>query len=406
VTNRWKKARNGVLVLGLVAAVGVGAWARSRGPSVAVVRARRAEVVQTVVASGRVLPPSRLEIASVVLGAVRTVHVEVGDRVTAGQVLVELDDADARAQLERARASVGSAQARRTSLSRLTSRVAGTDAERAAAVVAQARATVERYERLRAVEAVTGVELENARTALVQAEAAQRAAMTTAAEQSSTGSEGRALVAGVTLARADISAAEARLAQFRIVTPADGVVLARSVEPGDVAQPGVVLLVVASSGDTTVRIDPDETTLSLLREGLPALASAEAFPTERFDAIVSSIAPSIDAERGTVDVRLRVPEPPPYLRTDMTISVEIECARHEHALSVHAEAVRDVGTERPWVMLVVGDRTERRDVTLGLRGRDVVEILDGLAEGDRAVPATEGGVEPGMRVRPREDAAP
>jgi len=406
VTPGWKKARDGAVVLGLVGLVAAGLWARSRGPSVVVVRARRAEVVQTVVASGRVLPPSRLEIASVVLGAVRAVHVDVGDRVTAGQVLVELDDADARAQLERARAAVGSAQARRTSLSRLTSRVAGTDAERAAAAVAQARATVERYERLRAVEAVTGVELENARTALVQAEAAQRAAVTTATEQSSTGSEGRALVAGVTLARADITAAEARLAQFRIVTPVDGVVLTRSVEPGDVAQPGVVLLVIASTGDTTVRIDPDETTLSLLREGLPAIASAEAFPTERFEALVASIAPSIDAERGTVEVSLRVPEPPAYLRTDMTISVEIECDRHANALSVDAEAVRDVGTERPWVMLVVGDRTERRDVTLGLRGRDAVEILEGLAEGDRAVPATEGGVEPGMRVRVREDAAP
>ncbi len=405
MTNPWKKVRNGVLVLGLLAGAGVAAWAWSRGPSVLVVRVQRAEVVQTVVASGRVLPPSRLEIASVVLGAVRAVHVDVGDRVTAGETLVELDDADARAQLERARASVGSAQARRTSLSRLTSRVAGTDADRAAATVAQARATVERYERLRAVEAVTGVELENARTALAQAEAAQRAAVTTATEQSSTGSEGRALVAGVTLARADITAAEARLAQFRIVAPVDGVVLARSVEPGDVAQPGTVMLVVASLGETTVRIDPDETTLSLLREGLAAIASAEAFPTERFDATVSSIAPSVDAERGTVEVGLRVPEPPPYLRTDMTVSVEIECARHPNALSVAAEAVRDVGTERPWVMLVVGDRTERRGVTLGLRGRDAVEILRGLAEGDRVVPATEVGVEAGMRVRPREDPA-
>ncbi len=402
----WKKVRNVAIALVLLAAVVGFAWFRSRGPSVAVVRAVRAEVIQTVVASGRVLAPTSVEVASVTLGAVRAVHVDEGQRVTAGQLLIELDDRDAQAQLLRARASVGSAQARRSSLTRLTSRVAATDVERAESALAQARATVERYERLRTSDAVTGVELENARTALAQAESARSAARTTATEQSPSGAEGRVLVAGVDLARADVASAEARLAQLRIVAPADGIILSRTVEPGDVAQPGVTLLVIATTGDTTIRIDPDESTLSLLREGLAAVASAEAFPDQRFEASVSSIAPSIDAERGTVGVRLRVPSPPEYLRPDMTISVEIEAARVPDALSVAAEAVRDVGTEHPWVLLVVGDRAERREVVIGLRGEDVVQIREGLAEGDRVIPATEGGIEAGMRVRPREERAP
>jgi HlyD family secretion protein len=206
----------------------------------------------------------------------------------------------------------------------------------------------------------------------------------------------------VDLARADVATVEARLAQTRIVAPADGVVLRRAVEPGDVAQPGVVLLELATIGETTLRIDPDESTLSLLREGLPAIASAEAFPEERFEATVASIAPSIDADRGTIDVRLRATEPPAYLRTDMTVSVEIEAARHPDVLSLSADAVRDVGTTSPWVLLVSGQRVERREVRLGLRGQDVVEIREGLVQGDSVVPSTEAGIEAGARVRPRD----
>lgn len=399
---RAKRIRNALIAALVLAAVAAFAWHRSRGPLVSVVRPVRAEVVQTVVASGRVLAPARIAVGSVTLGAVRAVHAELGQRVVAGQLLVELDDRELQAQLLRARASVGSAQARRTSLSRLTSRVATTEVDRAEAALAQARATVARLERLRASDAISGVELDDARTALAQAEAAASAARTTATEQSLTGAEGRSLAAGVDLARADVAAVEARIAQMRIVAPADGVVLRRAVEPGDVAQPGVTLLELATVGDTTIRIDPDESTLSLLREGLPAIASAEAFASERFEAVVASIAPAVDADRGTVEVRLRVPAPPSYLRTDMTVSVEIEAARRADVLTVSADAVRDVGTEAPWVLRLEGERVERRDVRLGLRGRDVVEIVEGLVEGDRVVPTTEAGVEPGARVRARE----
>jgi HlyD family secretion protein len=210
------------------------------------------------------------------------------------------------------------------------------------------------------------------------------------------------LAAGVGLARADVATIEARLAQTRILAPADAVVLRRSVEPGDVAQPGATLLELATLGDTTIRIDPDESTLALLREGLPALASAEVFPEERFEAVVASIAPSVDVDRGTIDVRLRVVSPPAYLRTDMTVSVEVEAARQPDVLTLPADAVRDIGTGSPWVLRVEGDRVVRRGVRIGLRGQDVVEIREGIAEGDRVVPTTEAGVADGMRVRAHE----
>jgi HlyD family secretion protein len=100
-----------------------------------------------------------------------------------------------------------------------------------------------------------------------------------------------------------------------------------------------------------------------------------------------------------VEVKLRVPEPPQYLRQDMTVSVDIEVARSPGALALRAEAVREATGASPWVLLVTGGRAVRRNVELGLRGTGWVEIRSGLEPGDRVVPAA-APIQPGQRLRP------
>jgi HlyD family secretion protein len=97
-------------------------------------------------------------------------------------------------------------------------------------------------------------------------------------------------------------------------------------------------------------------------------------------------------------VKLRVPEPPQYLRQDMTVSVDIEVARSPGALALPAEAVRDATGASPWVLLVEDSRAVRRPVQLGLRGTGWVEIRSGLKPGDRVVPAG-APIRPGQRLR-------
>ncbi len=100
-----------------------------------------------------------------------------------------------------------------------------------------------------------------------------------------------------------------------------------------------------------------------------------------------------------MEVKLTVADPPPYLRQDMTVSVDIEVARREQALVVPARAVHDALSGAPWVMGIRGGRAVKRPVRLGLRGNTSIEIRDGLAEGDVVVPAT-ARVLTGQRVRP------
>ena len=91
---------------------------------------------------------------------------------------------------------------------------------------------------------------------------------------------------------------------------------------------------------------------------------------------VSFIGPAVDPQRGTVEVKLRVPEPPDYLRAGMTVSVDVLVARRERALTVPRESVRQ--DERgAWVLVVREGRAVRQPVSLGLLGDARVELASG-----------------------------
>jgi HlyD family secretion protein len=214
------------------------------------------------------------------------------------------------------------------------------------------------------------------------------------------GAETAAARAALDQAEANRQAAAVRLEQTVIRAPADGVLISRSVEPGDVAQAGKTLMVLAPAGETQLVLQIDEKNLAHLAPGQKALASADAFPGQRFGAELFYINPGVDAQRGSVEVKLRVPQPPAYLKQDMTVSVDIEVARRDDALLAPADAVRDAAGKSPWVLALRGGRAERVPVRLGLRGDAVAEIAEGLGPEERLIPASAVGVAAGDRVRP------
>ncbi|TAK29506.1 MAG: efflux RND transporter periplasmic adaptor subunit [Myxococcaceae bacterium] len=402
--------RRGLKVLALLVVLGAVAWfaaQRALGPKVAVVLPARREVVQTVVSSGRVLSPAEVSLGSQLGGLVREVRAREGERVTAGQVLVELDDRELSTQVEQARAGVLVASTRVGQLRTVSARVAGESVRQAQANLRAAETTWERQRTLFRSGAIAAAELESAQRSVDVARSQLQSAQIASAGSSAGGGDARVAVAGRVQAEAALRVAEARLAQSRVVAPGAGVIMTRSVEPGDVVTPGRALLVLLRDGDTELSMTPDERNLADLRLGQRAVASAEAFPDRPFPAEVSYIAPTIDALRGTVEVKLRVPTPPPFLRPSMTVSVEVEVARHPNALSLPPDAVRDAATPSPWVMVVGDDgRTARRPVTLGLRGERVVEVASGLGERERVVPSSVGAaVRVGQRVRLRSAEA-
>lgn len=384
----------------LVLVLAVGGWVLFRqlqGHPAGAVRVHRADAVQTVLVSGRVLPPAEITLAARVDAPVVEVLADEGDAVEASAVLARLDAAEAEAEVAQARASLARAQAASGRSRRIAPRVAQQGLARAEVQLAEARRTLEQAERLVASGAWPSDRLAAARDSLAQAQSAERSA---ALELSAArGADVQVAAAAVQEALAALSLAEERLAHTTVRAPVAGVVLERLVAVGDDARPGASLFRLAAEGPPILSVDPDERHLSQLALGQPARVRSDAYADRPFDARVSFIAPAIDPERGTVEVRLLPTESNDFLRPNMTVSVEIEVDRADDALVVPARLVFDRVTDSPWVWGAVGGRLVRRPVELGLRGDESLQVTDGLAEGDEVLDVVDARLEAGDRVR-------
>jgi HlyD family secretion protein len=176
-------------------------------------------------------------------------------------------------------------------------------------------------------------------------------------------------------------------------------VLTRQVEPGQIVQPGKALMALALAGPTQLVAQVDERFLDQLQVGQSAMVVADAFAGQRFAARVLSIAPSVDAQRGAIEVKFALEQQPPaFLREDMTLSVEVETGRRARALVLPLRALRtQASVESATVLVVDAGRAQERKLRLGLRSLSAAEILEGLAEGDQVL--LGGTIKAGDRVR-------
>ena len=374
----WFRRSAWWVVAALAVAVALVAFVLARPTSADAMRVERRDVARTILLTGRVRPPSRPQVGATTAGTVQRVLVREGDRVSGGQLLLQLDDALARATVAEARAALASVRGR-----------AQSEREQAATAVQQAARDLERTRRLNEAGAVSARDVE--------------AAMKTAADARSAADAVNARVAAgafaeVARARAALAAAEAQLANLRIAAPAAATVVARLVDAGDVVVPGQPLLELATVGASEIVAVASEDNLADLRVGAHAVVSADAYPAQRFTAQVAWISPAVDPTQGTVEVRLGIPDQPAYLVPDMTVSVNIDVASRRNAVVVPREAVHDLGTAAPWVLVEQAGRAVRRPIQTGIVGESMVEVLQGLAEGEQVLAAT---VKPDARIRVR-----
>lgn len=393
-----------IAVLALALLAGLATWWATRAPLVPAVTARMAPLVRTLQFSARVATASRVELGSTLTGRVLSVAVDEGDPVKAGDVLVTLESDELQAALAQTQASERQAAARLAGL-RSTGRSAAQAAvAQAESVLVAARAELTRTQELTTQGFLSQARLDDARRAVAVAQAQLDAARAQSAANAEPGTDVAQAQAQLALASAARAAAEARLAEAVLTAPADGRVLSRLVEPGQIVQPGRALLGLALAGPLQLVAQVDERYLEQLQPGQTAGVLADAYPAQRFTARVLSISPLVDAQRGAIEIKFSLPQPvPAFLREDMTLSVEVETARRERALVVSADALRGNGSTQASVWLERDGRVEARPVSLGLRTLDAAEIVEGLSEGERVL--IGAAPPPGQRVRVAHAAA-
>jgi HlyD family secretion protein len=358
-----------------------------------------APLLQSVVVSARMASPSRVFLGSTVTGRVAEVPQREGAALEGGQLVVRLEDTELLAAARQADAALAGAQARLSGQATLATPLAQQQLLQARATADAAVRERERNEALFAQGFIGQARLDevrrNAEVALSQRRAAE--AQQTA---NATGTELVQAEARVAEARAAAELARARLAQTRIVAPAPALLLQRLAEPGQIVQPGTRLAELALRAAPQLVAQVDEKYLGQLAVGQDASVVADAFPGRPFAARVASIAPLVDAQRGSIEVKFDLPAVPDFLRDDLTVSVEVVTGRRERALALPTQALRP----GPSVLVLEGGHAVARSVGLGLRSQAQVEVVQGLKAGEQVV--LDPGVRAGDRVRPGPATAP
>lgn len=277
----------------------------------------RGDLALTVQANGTLQPTRSVSVGSELSGTVSQVRVDVNDRVQRGQVLVTLDTVKLADQIARSRAGLASARAA---------------VSQAAATLAEATATLARLEKVQQLSAgqvPAATELDSARAARDRAAAAEQVARASVAD-----------------AQAALHADETSLSKASIRSPIDGVVLTRSVEPGQAVAASlqaVTLLTLAEDlGKMTLKVNVDEADVGSVAAGQRASFTVSAWPNRRFPALIRRVAfgSATTDNVVTYPAELDVANADGNLRPGMTASATIATVQRQGVLLVPNAALR------------------------------------------------------------------
>lgn len=370
------------------AVVVLAAFVTHRDDSVLV---RTAVVEQSTIRSlvstnGKIEPVNNYEAHAPVSTTVKRVYVREGDAVRKGELLVVLDDAEARAQAARAQTQLRAAQADLSAAER-----GGSQEEMLSLEAQLVKASTDRDSAQRNLEALKKLEQDGAASAGEVQEAenarARADAQLTFLRQKQTKRYSKAELARVdaqrTEAHATYDAAQDILAKSNIRAPFDGIVYSLPAKQGGFVAAGDFLLQLADLRKVLVRAFVDEPDVGRLAPGNPIEITWDAVPGRVWRSSVTAI-PSTVRLRGSRNVGETtsiVDNKDLKLLPNINVGVTIIAAEHDNVLVVPRETVR-MDDSKPYVLQVVGHELKRRNVETSLTNLTQIEITSGVSARD------------------------
>lgn len=328
------------------------------------------EASRVLTATGYTYARERASVGAKIIGRVERLLVDEGDRVERGDTIAVLDSDDLVAALRQRRAALLEARANQA------------DAQRQEA----------RFARLLAENAIAQAEYDAESTRLEVADAQ------------------------VAVAEASLANARARLQYAVITAPIPGVIIERRIEVGEMVAPGGfttqqatgAIVRIANPESLEVEADINESYISRLSLGQPAVIRVDAVPGREYHGSLRQIVPTADRQRAVVEVKVTIDDRDDRILPDMSCNVAFleedagegsAAAGQAMVVAPKASVLQDA--DGPHVFLVVDDRVRRTAVELGEEVGDDVEIRSGLSGGERVAVTGVAGLEDGRRVRIR-----
>lgn len=317
---------------------------------------------------GGVEPKEAAIVASKVTSNVTVldVFVDIGDQVKQGQLLARLDDSLTRRQIEEARAAVAAAKA---SISQARSQLQTTEKDYV------------RYKNLYQEQVISRQQLDQI--------------------------EGQYEVdkAKLDQSQRQLEQAEAQLRQLQvmmsyhdIVSPVNGVIAERNIDPGDTVGAGSSCFVVSRQETVKIKGTITESDYPKVRLGQLAHVTIDAFPGVSFEGSVSRLSPTLDASTRTANLEVWIPSKG-ILKPGMFARVEVVVGKHD-GIALPREAVKQLAGTGEWYCFIVGSDGKAKQVFVkrGIESGNLVEIVEGVAESDSVISPVVQALGDGMPV--------
>ena len=397
---RRKRSRRLLTILVLIGALGVISWwwapwhagsQEDTGPPTA--KVVRRDFSSSVLATGAVQPQvgAEVRVGARISGKLERLHANVGDKVTKGQVIAELEKADLEALVAQRQAELDLAQAKLDAVKSLLPKEiekAQLDLEEAEAMFALAEKELNRTRHLHQRQVTADEDLDQAeeRYGVYKAQvASNRKALELAGARYI--EEARQANVEIVRARSALRNATVQLSYATITAPIQGVIASVSTEEGETVAAGMQAPTFVTIIDLErLQVDAyvDEVDIGRVKVGQHAVFTVDAFPTKEFEGKVSAIYPKAVIQDNVVNYDVVVDVVTPYqglLRPEMTASVTIYLENREAVLAVPAKAVqRERG--RTVVYVATDGHVEPREIKAGWRDGQWIEVAANLQEGE------------------------
>ncbi len=408
-----------VVVLVGIATVAVRTLVRSV-PEVQVARARPVDSAPAgaLSATGYIIAHHKIDVNSKVTGRVKWIGVEKGNHVQSGEVLVELEDEEFKAQVEQARGQVESARAYLHEL-QAGSRPqeieqAGNNLEEARATMRDDKVTFDRTLQLTQAGVLARQQLDDAQAryeAAVQkvASLSQTYTLTKIGPRQEEIQRARG---NLIQAEGQLAYAESQLAATKIRAPVTGTILERTAEKGELVTstfasaaaggPLGSVVSVADLMDLQVELDIAEDEFARLHSNQRGIVTTDAYPDRKYNGVLTEVAPEANRQKATVQVKVQIQNADGYLRPDMNATVQFisdapASTEPTRGVLIPAKAIHSDG-RRQYVLVAYEGRAIARDIRV-ITQRSDGTVVDGLTGGEDLILDAPPTVKDGSRIK-------
>jgi HlyD family secretion protein len=341
-------------------------------------QAQRHDIATYLTLDGQIAPLEESTLSFQQSGPIATMYVNQGDRVSAGELLAKIDDSTLRAQLAQVEAQIAQAnsQAQSSALNvPITQQQTSQAVESARAALASAQLTYNQDQQLFKQGYVSQSQLEQARAAYVAAQSQYNTALANRGNTSVQSSQAAAARQAVHAQEAQANVLHTEISQTSLYAPFDGIVTARLMDPGAMAQPGNPVLRVDKISNVWVNVNVPDSDLAYVHAGTPVTFTAGELGARSFKGTIYTV--NAVPTQGTLSyqARIRQPNPDGALRGGMLVSATIQKAFHRNAVVVPRQAVAQTDQGSNVFIVGPGHKAVEVPVQVGLQTDTLSEVL-------------------------------